>query len=63
MSPQTESQRKAKNKWDSANMTNLCLKIRKDYAEAIKAKCKAHNTTPSAIMRKAIDDFMESTQA
>lgn len=58
--PLSDAKKKANKKWDAANMTNLSIKVRRSYAEQIKEKCSAAGTTPSAIMRKAIDDFMES---
>ena len=55
----TEAHKKATLKWDRENMTNLCIKIRRDYADKIRAKCRARGTTPSKIMRAAIDAFMD----
>lgn len=60
--PISAAKRKANNKWDAENMTNLSIKIRRSYADKIKEKCKIAGTTPGAIMRKAIDDFMEDNK-
>ena len=46
-------------KWDRENMCNLAIRVRKTYAEEIKTACKAENTTPSAVMRQAVDLFMK----
>jgi predicted transcriptional regulator len=43
-------------------MTTLGCRIRRDYAERIKAAAAAAGTTPSTIMRKALDDFMRETE-
>lgn len=54
----TEAKRKANNKWDSANMTVLGCKVRKDYAEEVKARAKEQGTTVNAIFTQALKDFM-----
>lgn len=55
----SEIQKKARNKWDSANMVVLGCKIRRDKAEQFKAACKAAGTTPNAIFTAAINEFMD----
>lgn len=57
----TDAQRRAQNKYDAANMTVLGCKARKDEAEAFKAACRAAGTTPNAIFRDAMQQFMEKT--
>ena len=57
--PVDETQRKARNKWDAANMTVLGCKIRKDRAEEFKTACKEAGTTPNSVFSNAIADFME----
>lgn len=54
----TESQRKAKNKWDAANMTSISIKIKKEYADSIRAACVADNIRVSDIIYKALSDYM-----
>jgi len=56
--PLSEAKKAANKKWDAANMQNLSVKVRRDYAERIKAAAAAAGTTPSTIMRQALDDFM-----
>ena len=56
--PISDARRRANKKWDAANMTNLSIKLRREYAEEIKAAASAAGTTPAAIMRRAIDEFM-----
>jgi len=60
--PLSEAKKAANKKWDAANMQNLSVKVRRDYAERIKAAAAAAGTTPSTIMRKALDDFMRETE-
>jgi len=58
--PVSDAKKKANKKWDAANMQNLSVKVRRDYADQIRAKAAAAGTTVGAILRKALDDFMES---
>lgn len=60
--PLSEAKKAANKKWDAVNMQNLSVKVRRDYAERIKAAAAAAGTTPSTIMRKALDDFMRETE-
>ena len=60
--PLSEARKKANRKWDSANLTNISIKVRKDYYERVKKAAAEAGTTPAAIMRKAIDDFMQNHQ-
>ena len=56
--PVSDAKKKSNAKWDKENMTNLAIRIRKTYADRVRAACRAAGTTPAAIMRKAIDDFV-----
>ena len=38
----TSAKRKSNNAWDKANMTVLGCKVRKDYADRVRAVCAAH---------------------
>lgn len=55
----SEARRRANKKWDAANMQNLSVKLRREYAEQIREAAAAAGTTPAAIMRKALDEFMK----
>ncbi len=57
--PPSEAQKKAANKWDAAHMQNLSVKVRREYADQIREKAAAKGTTVGAILRKALDEFME----
>lgn len=54
--------RASNNKWDKENMTMIGCRVRKTYAQQIKERCKKYNVAPATILRKAIDDFMKSTE-
>lgn len=55
----TKAQAKASNKWDAENMKVLGVKVRKDYAEGFRKKCLASGTTPGAVLRAAVDEYMK----
>ena len=60
--PISEAKKKSNQKWDKENMTNLAIRVRRTYADQIRAACRAAGTTPATIMRQAIDDFMQDYQ-
>lgn len=51
--------RASNNKWDLENMTVLGVKVRKDYAEEVKQKAKERGDTVNAILKAALDKYME----
>lgn len=58
----TDAQRRANNKYIAKATTVLGCKMRRDAADEFKAACKAAGTTPNAVFRAAIDDFMAQAQ-
>lgn len=58
--PLTEAKRKANDKYLAANYTVLGVKVRKDYAEEVKQKAKERGDTVNAILKAALDKYMES---
>ena len=57
--PLTDAKRKANNKYIAEHMTVLGVKVRKDYAEEIKKKTKERGDTVNAILKAALDKYME----
>lgn len=55
----TDAQRRANNKYISEHMTVLGCKVRKDYADRVRQKAKDEGTSVNAILKKALDEFME----
>lgn len=55
----TDAQRRANNKYISKNMTVLGCKVRKDYADRVRKKAKDKGTSVNAILKKALDEYME----
>lgn len=58
----TAAKRKINNRWDKDNMTVLGCKVRKDYAEQVKAAAKARGTTVNALFLSALAEFMDGAQ-
>ena len=55
----TNAQRRANNKYISEHMTVRGCKVRKDYADIVRQKAKDEGTSVNAILKKALDDFLE----
>lgn len=55
----SEAKRRANKKWDAENMQNLSVKVRREYADRIRAAAAAARTTPAAVMRKALDELVK----
>ena len=60
---QTDAQRRAVNKYQAAHMAVMSCKLRKEDAEAFRAACKAAGTSPNAVFRTAIAQFMAAQDA
>lgn len=58
MAALTDAKRRANNKYIKENMTILACKVRKDYAEQVKARAEENGDTVNGIIRKALDDYM-----
>lgn len=55
----TEAQKRANNKYIAEYMTVLGCKVRKEYADKVREKAKAEGTSVNAILKKALDEFLE----
>ena len=58
--PLTEAKKRANNKYLAENYTVLGVKVRKDYAEEVKKKARERGDTVNAILKAALDKYMES---
>jgi len=58
----SDAKRRADNKYNLAHYTVLGCKMKITDAEEFKKACKESGTTPNAIFRKAVDDFMKGLQ-
>lgn len=57
--PLTDAKRKSNNKYIAEHMTVLGVKVRKDYAEEVRKKAKERGDTVNAILKAALDKYME----
>ena len=57
--PLTEAKKRANNKYLAENYTVLGVKVRKDYAEEVRQRAKERGDTVNAILKKALDRYME----
>lgn len=57
----TEAHKRANARWDAKNLTVLTCKMRREKADAFKAAAAAHGTTPHALMRGWIDQYLAET--
>ena len=55
----TPAKRRSNNAWDAANMTILACKVRKDYADRVRAACAANGDTVNAVIREALDKYLD----
>ena len=55
----TEAQKRSNNKYIAEHMTVLGCKVRKEYADRVREKAKAEGTSVNAILKKALDEFLE----
>ena len=55
----TEAQKRANNKYIAEHMTVLGCKVRKEYADKVREKAKVEGTSVNAILKKALDEFLE----
>lgn len=55
----TEAQKRANNKYIAEHMTVLGCKVRKEYAYKVREKAKEEGTSVNAILKKALDEFLE----
>lgn len=50
----SESQKKARDKWDGENMTTIGCKLRKEQAEKFKALAQSKGMTANALLKSFI---------
>ena len=58
--PLSEAKRRANNKYIAANYTVLGVKVRRDYADQVRAVCAANGDTVNAVLKAALDSYLEA---
>jgi len=59
---QTEAQKRARNKWKSANMKRIPLDVRIEEYEQIREYCKNNNLSVNGFIRKSIFDVINNSE-
>lgn len=62
MAALTEAKRRSNNKYIKENMTILACKVRKDYADKVKAAAEANGDTVNAIIKRSLDAYLEENK-
>ncbi len=50
----SDSQKKARDKWDAENMATIGCKVKKEQAEKFKAHAKSQGTTANSLLKKYV---------
>lgn len=58
--PKSAKKQASDNRWDRENLKLVAVRLRKEQAEAFKAKCKENGTSCYAVLKKAVEDFMKN---
>lgn len=59
----TDTQRRARNKWDAENMSVISCKIKREIADDFKATARANGTTPNELIRGWISNYLVAHEA
>lgn len=54
----SESQKKARDKWDAENMTTIGCKLKNEQAEKFKAYAAKQGTTANALLKRYVLDVI-----
>ena len=55
----TDTQRRARNKWDAENMSVISCKLKREIAKNFKTAAKSRGTTPNELIRGWIAAYLE----
>lgn len=58
----TDAQKRARNNWDAENMSIVSCKVKREVAEAFKEAARANGTTPNALIRECISEYIKLHQ-
>lgn len=58
----SDSQKKARDKWDAENMATIGCKLKKEQAEKFKALAKSQGTTANALLKSFILDAISEEE-
>jgi predicted transcriptional regulator len=55
----SDARKRANKKWNNENLTSFCVKLNKEKTEKFRRAAAANNTTPSAVIREAIEQYIK----
>ena len=55
----SKAKREANNRWDRDHMRSLSCRVRREYAEEVRAACAARGDSVSGVIRRALDAYLE----
>ena len=55
----TAAKKEANKAWDRKNMVNLCCRVRREYADRVRAACQVNGDTVNAILKDALDVYLQ----
>lgn len=55
----SEARKSSNRRWDKANITTLCCRIRADKAAAFKEACARRGTNPNAVFLARVEEILE----
>lgn len=54
----TKAKKEANKAWDRKNMVNLCCRVRREYADRVRALCAENGESVNSILKAALDDYL-----
>jgi len=60
--PISEARKRANKKWNSENLTSFTVKLNKEKTERFRAAAAAAGTTPTTVLKEAIEKFIEDNE-
>lgn len=55
----TAAKKAANRAWDQRNLVNLACRVRREYADRVRAACAAQGDSVNAVLKAALDDYLQ----
>lgn len=59
----TDSKKEANRKWDAQNMASITCRVKADKAAKFKQICEDKGTTANAVLKQAIENYIEQNES
>lgn len=56
------AKRASNDKWDKANMTILGCKVRREYAERVRAAAEGRGEAVNTVIKRALDEYLRENE-